>query len=206
MDLSVRQFGDAAEAGKIEVSENTFARDFNENLIHQVAVAYMARARAGTRAQKTRAEVRGGGAKPWKQKGTGRARAGSSRSPIWRSGGVTFAASPQSYDQKINKKMYRSAIRSIFSELVRQERLVAVSDFQLESHKTKDLLAKLNAMDLKDVYIVTDSVDEKLYLASRNLHNVSVTDVVGVSPVNLIGYDKVIVTEGAIKRLEEWLA
>ncbi len=207
MDLSVRQFGNAAESGKISVSETTFGREFNEGLVHQVATAYMARARSGTKAQKTRAQVSGGGAKPWKQKGTGRARAGTSRSPIWRSGGTTFAANgSQNYDQKVNKKMYRVAMRSLLSELVRQDRLVAVSDFQLETHKTKELVGKLKAMDVSHVYIVTDSVDEKLYLAARNLPNVTVSDVVGVNPVNLIGYDKVLVTEGAIKRIEEWLA
>ena len=155
----------------LEVSEATFGREFNEALVHQVVVAFGAGARQGSKAQKTRSEVRGGGAKPWRQKGTGRARAGTIRSPIWRSGGVTFAAKPQDHSQKVNRKMYRGAIASILSELVRQERLIVVNDFSVETPKTKELVAKLKGLELKDVLIVTKEVDENLFLSARNLYN-----------------------------------
>ena len=161
-------------AQAIEVCERTFGGEFNETLVHQAVVAYMVGGRQGTRAQKTRSEVSGGGKKPWRQKGTGRARAGTIRSPIWRSGGVTFAAKPQDHSQKLNKKMYRAALRSILAELVRSERLVVVEDFTVEAPKTKDLLAKLNGMGLTDVLIVSDAVDQNLYLAARNLPHVYV--------------------------------
>ncbi len=189
----------------LTVSETTFGRDFNEALVHQVVVAYAAGARQGTRAQKTRAEVTGSGKKPWRQKGTGRARSGSIKSPIWRSGGVTFAAKPQDHSQKLNKKMYRAALRSILAELVRSERLVVVEDFTVEAPKTKDLLAKLNGMGLTDVLIVSDAVDQNLYLAARNLPHVDVRDVQGSDPVSLIAYDKVLVTVSAVKKFEELL-
>jgi len=192
-------------AQAIEVCERTFGGDFNETLVHQAVVAYMAGGRQGTRAQKTRSEVSGGGKKPWRQKGTGRARAGTIRSPIWRSGGVTFAAKPQDHSQKLNKKMYRAALRSILAELVRSERLIVVEDFTVEAPKTKDLLAKLNGMGLTDVLIVSDAVDQNLYLAARNLPHVDVRDVQGSDPVSLIAYDKVLVTVSAVKKFEELL-
>ena len=192
-------------AQAIEVSERTFGGEFNETLVHQAVVAYMAGGRQGTRAQKNRSEVRGGGKKPWRQKGSGRARAGSSRSPIWRSGGVTFAAKPQDHAQKLNKKMYRAALRSILSELVRQERLVVVEDFAVDAPKTKALVSKLGGLGLSDVLIVTDSLDENLYLAARNLPHVDVRDVQGSDPVSLIAYDKVLVTVSAVKKFEELL-
>ena len=192
--------------GALQVSETTFGREFNEALIHQVVVAYANGARQGTRAQTNRSEVSGGGKKPWRQKGTGRARAGSIRSPIWRSGGVTFAARPQDHSQKVNKKMYRAALQSILSELVRQERLIVVEQFAIDAPKTKDLVAKLKSMDLKDVLIVTPEVDENLFLAARNLYKVDVRDVTGLDPVSLIAFDKVLMTAEAVKQIEEMLA
>ena len=193
-------------AQAIEVSERTFGGEFNETLVHQAVVAYMAGGRQGTRAQKTRSEVSGGGKKPWRQKGTGRARAGTIRSPIWRSGGTTFAAKPQDHSQKLNKKMYRAAMRSILSELVRQDRLVVVEDFAVEAPKTKALLGKLNGLGLTDVLIVSEGVDQNLYLAARNLPHVDVRDVQGSDPVSLIAYDKVLITVSAVKKFEELLA
>lgn len=190
----------------LEVSEATFGRDFNEALVHQVVVAFGAGARQGSRAQKTRSEVRGGGAKPWRQKGTGRARAGTIRSPIWRSGGVTFAAKPQDHSQKVNKKMYRGAIQSILSELVRQDRLIVVEKFAVETPKTKELISKLKEFELKDVLIVTSEVDENLFLSARNLYKVDVRDVQGIDPVSLIAFEKVLMTADAVKQLEESLA
>jgi len=192
--------------GALEVSEATFGREYNEALVHQVVVAYASGARQGSRAQKTRSEVSGGGAKPWRQKGTGRARAGTTRSPIWRSGGVTFAAKPQDHSQKVNKKMYRGALKSILSELVRQDRLLVVESFGIDSPKTKQLVAKLKELDLQDVLIVTKDVDENLFLASRNLHKVDVRDVQGIDPVSLIAFEKVLFTADAVKQLEEALA
>jgi len=189
----------------LEVSEATFGRDFNEALVHQVVVAFGAGARQGSRAQKTRSEVRGGGAKPWRQKGTGRARAGTIRSPIWRSGGVTFAAKPQDHSQKVNKKMYRGAIQSILSELVRQDRLIVVEKFTVETPKTKELISKLKEFELKDVLIVTSEVDENLFLSARNLYKVDVRDVQGIDPVSLIAFEKVLMTVDAVKQLEESL-
>ena len=173
--------------------------------MHQVVTAYLAGARQGTRAQKTRSEVSGGGKKPWRQKGTGRARAGTIRSPIWRSGGVTFAAKPQDHSQKVNRKMYRAAVRSILSELARQERLVVVESFDVEMPKTKLLVKQLGDFGLDNVLIVSTEVGENLYLASRNLHGVDVRDVESVDPVSLIAYEKVVVTVDAIKKLEEML-
>jgi len=192
--------------GALEVSEATFGREFNEALVHQVVVAYAADARQGTKAQKTRSEVAGGGKKPWRQKGTGRARAGTIRSPIWRSGGATFAAKPQNHSQKVNKKMYRGAIKSILSELIRQERLIVVEKFGVDEPKTKQLAAKLKEMDLNDVLVVTKEVDENLFLASRNLHKVDVRDVQGIDPVSLIAFEKVLMTADAVKQLEEVLS
>jgi len=193
-------------ADALTVSETTFGREFNEALVHQVVVAYAAGARQGTRAQKTRSEVSGGGAKPWRQKGTGRARAGTIRSPIWRTGGVTFAAKPQDHSQKVNKKMYRGAMKSILSELVRQERLIVVDNFSVEAPKTKELVAKLKERELTDALIVTSEVDENLFLAARNLYKVDARDVAGIDPVSLIAFDKVVMTADAVKQVEEMLA
>ena len=190
----------------VAVSEATFGREYNESLVHQVVTAYLAGARQGSKAQKTRSEVRGGGAKPWRQKGTGRARAGTSSSPIWRSGGVTFAAKPRNFDQKVNKKMYRAAMQSILSELVRQERLVVADSFAVETHKTKEFVAKLNELKLDNVLIVAGEVEEKLYLAARNVPHVGVTEATAVDPVSLIAFDKVLVTVDALKKLEETYA
>jgi len=192
--------------GALEVSEATFGREFNEALVHQVVVAYASGARQGSRAQKTRSEVRGGGKKPWRQKGTGRARAGTIRSPIWVGGGRAFAAKPQDHSQKVNRKMYRGAIKSILSELVRQERLIVVEEFGVDAPKTKALQAKLATLELKDVLIVTPEVDENLFLAARNLYKVDVRDVQGVDPVSLIAFEKVLMTKDAVKQLEEALA
>ncbi|MBT4883214.1 MAG: 50S ribosomal protein L4 [Glaciecola sp.] len=190
----------------LEVSDATFGLEFNEALVHQVVVAFGAGARQGTKAQKTRAEVRGGGKKPWNQKGTGRARAGTIRSPIWVGGGRAFAAKPRSFEQKVNKKMYRGAIRSILSELIRQDRLIVVEKFGVDAPKTKALLTQLSTYDLTDVLIVTPEVDENLFLASRNLYKVDVRDVQGIDPVSLIAFEKVLITADALKQLEEALA
>ena len=186
----------------VDVSPTTFARDFNESLVHQVVTAYLAGGRQGTRAQKSRSEVNGGGRKPWRQKGTGRARAGTIRSPIWRGGGNAFAAKPQDYSQKVNKKMYRAAMQSILSELVRQERLVVVEDFAVEAPKTKEVVGKLKALELLDVLSVTEVVDENLSLSARNLKGVGVVEAGHVNPVDLIGFDKVLVTVPALRKLE----
>jgi large subunit ribosomal protein L4 len=202
MDLNVKT---AVGAQTLKVSDEVFGADFKEALIHQVVTAYMSGARAGTKAQKSRSAVRGGGAKPFRQKGTGRARAGTSRSPIWRSGGVNFAATPRSYAQKVNRKMFRGAIRSILSELNRQERLLVVDQISVTAPKTKELVAKLKEMDLSDVLILAVNPDENLYLASRNLYGVDVCDVNEIDPVSLIAYEKVMVTEEAVKKLEERL-
>ncbi|WKD49376.1 50S ribosomal protein L4 [Microbulbifer spongiae] len=191
--------------GTIAVSEVTFGREFNQDLVHQTVVAYMAGARQGTKAQKNRSAVSGGGKKPWRQKGTGRARAGTIRSPLWRSGGVTFAAEPRDHGVKLNKKMYRAALRSILSELARQERLVVVESFDVEAPKTKQLVSKLAQYDLSEALIVTEAVSENLYLAARNLHKIDVRDVQAIDPVSLIRFDKVVVTVAALKKIEEVL-
>lgn len=201
MELRLR----AGNEGAVQASDAVFGSAFNEALVHQVVTAFMAGARAGTRAQKTRSDVRGGGQKPWRQKGTGRARAGTTRSPLWRGGGVTFAARPQDHSQKVNKKMYRGALRAILSELVRQERLVIVDDFKVDVPKTKKLAEKLKTLNLNDVLIVMDEVDESLYLAARNMYKVGVCDVAAVDPVSLIGFESVLMTVGAVRRFEEWL-
>ncbi|WP_028293113.1 50S ribosomal protein L4 [Oceanobacter kriegii] len=187
----------------VAVSDATFGREFNESLVHQVVTAYMAGGRQGTKAQKTRSEVAGGGIKPWRQKGTGRARSGTSSSPIWRSGGVTFAAKPRNFEQKVNKKMYRAAMQSILSELVRQERLVVADSFAVESHKTKEFVAKLNELELDNVLIISEEIDEKLYLAARNVPHVGVAEATSIDPVSLIAFEKVLVTVPALKQLEE---
>lgn len=192
-------------AQAIDVCERTFGGEFNETLVHQAVVAYMAGGRQGSKKQKTRSEVSGGGIKPWRQKGTGRARAGTIRSPIWRGGGTTFAARPQDHSQKLNKKMYRAAMRSILSELLRQDRLVVVEDFSVDAPKTKALLGKLDTLGLQDVLIVSENVEQNLYLAARNLPHVDVRDVQASNPVSLIAYDKVLMTVSAVKKFEEML-
>ena len=196
----------AAGAGTVEVTDATFGKEFNEALVHQVVTAYLAGGRQGTRAQKNRSQVSGGGKKPFRQKGTGRARAGTIRSPLWRSAGVTFAARPQDHSQKVNRKMYRAAMRSILSELVRQERLVAVEEFTVDAPKTKQLVAKLAELGLEKTLIVTEEVDANLHLAARNIPNVDVVDVAAADPVSLIAFDKVLVTVSALRKFEEKLA
>lgn len=192
-------------ASALTVSESIFGREFNEALVHQVVVAYAAAARQGSRAQKTRAEVSGSGKKPWRQKGTGRARSGDVKSPIWRSGGVTFAAKPQDHKQKVNKKMYRGAIKSILSELVRQDRLIIVEDFAVSEPKTKALVQKLKESNLDSTLIIKKEIDLNLYLSSRNLFKVNVIDVDSIDPVSLISFEKVVITAEAVKTLEEML-
>ena len=189
----------------ITVADAIFGCKFKEPLVHQVVTAYLANARAGTKAQKTRAEVRGGGAKPWKQKGTGRARAGTIRSPLWRGGGIVFAAKPRSFAQKINKKMYRTALCAILAELVRQQRLVIVSEWTAATNKTKEMVQQLKTFGLSNVLMVMENVERNLYLATRNLHRVEVCDVAGVDPVGLIRFDKVLFTVASLKKLEEKL-
>ncbi len=208
MELQVKN-ASGAVSSQLTVADEIFARPFNEPLVHQIVVAYQAGGRAGTRAQKTRAEVRGGGAKPWRQKGTGRARAGSSRGPIWRGGGVTFAAKPQDHSQKVNKKMYRAAIRSIFSELLRQERLLVVEALELPEIKTKQMIAQLTTLGLagqRRVLLVSEEIDLNLYLSARNLGQVALSDVAALDPVSLVGADTVVITAGALQRVGEWLA
>jgi len=191
----------------VDLSDETFGKEFNEALVHQVVTAYLAGSRAGTRAHKNRSAVRGGGAKPWRQKGTGRARAGTIRSPLWRSGGKTFAAVPQDHSQKVNKKMYGSAMCSILSELLRQERLVAVDGIKLDAPKTKELNEKLKAMGLGDnILVVTEAEDTALSLAARNLANVQVAEARHINPVSLVGADKVVITAAALKQVEEMFA
>lgn len=190
----------------VELSDVAFGREFNEALVHQVVTAYLAGARQGTRAQKTRGEVSGGGKKPWRQKGTGRARAGSIRSPIWRSGGRAFAAKPQNWSQKVNKKMYRGAMQCILAELIRQERLILVDEISVSAPKTKELISKLNSLNAPKALIVTNEVDENLYLAARNIPHVNVLGAREVDPVSLIAFDKVIMSVDAAKQFEVELA
>ena len=206
MELSLVKPGNKVGSEKISLSDEAFGRDYNEPLVHQTVVTFLAGSRQGSVKQKNRSEGRGGGRKPWRQKGTGRARAGTIRSPIWRSGGVTFAARPQDHSKKLNKKMYRGAMQCILSELIRQGRLVAVSEFSVDTHRTKDLVVKLSEFDLSNVLIVTDQVEKNLYLAARNLHKVNVLDAAGLDPVSLIGFEKVLITVPALKKVEEMLA
>ncbi len=194
------------DKGSVDVAEAAFGAAYNEPLVHQVVTAYLAGARAGTKAQKNRAAVRGGGAKPWAQKGTGRARAGTIRSPIWVGGGRTFAAKPRNYDQKVNKKMYRAALRSVMSELIRQDRLVIVKELALEAPKTRLLAAQLKQLELDSVLILNEAFDENLYLAARNLRNIGICDVASMDPVVLIRFEKVLVTLPALKLIEERLS
>jgi large subunit ribosomal protein L4 len=206
MELKLTTATGRASKNSVELSDGNFGRDFNETLVHQVVTAYMAAARAGTKAQKTRSQVSGGGAKPFRQKGSGRARAGTIRSPLWRSGGTTFAAVPRNYEQKVNKKMYRAAIRSILSELLRQERLVVVDKFDLDAPKTKQLNEKLKAMSIDNVLIVDQAIDDNLFLSARNLPYVDVVEAKRVDPVSLVRFEKVILTTAAVTALEEMLA
>lgn len=197
-----------ANGSSVEVSDDTFAREYNEALVHQAVTAYLAGGRAGTKAQKNRSAVKGGGAKPWRQKGTGRARAGTTRGPIWRAGGRTFAAQPQDYSQKINKKMLRAAYSSIFSELIRAERLHIVDEFEVSEPKTKEAISKLASLSVEGsayIIVATDKADENLYLSVRNLSYIDVDEISGINPVSLVKYDHVIVTEEAIKEIGEWL-
>ena len=206
MELKLTTATGKASTKSIEVSEANFSREFNKALVHQAVTGYLAGARSGTRAQKTRSDVRGGGKKPWKQKGTGRARSGTIRSPIWRSGGVTFAARPKDWSQKLNRKMYRAAIRSILSELVRTERLVVVDDFTVDAPKTKDMVERLGKLGTSNVMIVTEDMSDNLFLSTRNLHHVGVCDANNIDSFSLIRFEKVIMTADAVKKIEETLA
>lgn len=205
MDLAMISI-DGKKAGTVALSENAFSQEFNEALVHQVVTAYLAGGRTGSKAQKTRSEVRGGGAKPWRQKGTGRARAGSIRSPLWRSGGKAFAARPRSYQQKVNRKAYRQALRSILSELLRQQRLLVVKELRLAEPKTRDLAAVLKKLELGDVLLVTHDLDRNLALAARNLPYVEVCEVRDTNPLSLIRHQNVVMTAEALKLLDERLA
>jgi large subunit ribosomal protein L4 len=196
----------AANGVTVEVSDSVFGVDYNEPLVHQVVTAYLAGGRAGTKAQKSRSEVSGGGAKPYRQKGTGRARAGTSRSPLWRSGGTTFAAEPRSYAQKVNRKMYRGAVRAILSELARLNRLVVLSEWQLAAPKTKEVAAKLRELSVSSAVVVVEGFDDPIFLAARNLPNVDVATAASVDPVSLVGFEHVVCTEAALRRLEERFA
>ncbi|MBE9526311.1 MAG: 50S ribosomal protein L4 [Proteobacteria bacterium] len=205
MELNLTTASGNASKKTLEVSEETFNKDFNEALVHQVVTAYLAGGRAGTKGQKNRAAVSGGGAKPWRQKGTGRARSGTIRSPIWRSGGTTFAAKNRDFSQKVNRKMYRSAMISIVSELVRQDRLVVLTDLKMDGPKTKELADQLKALSTKNALIVTADFEQNIYLSSRNLINIEYTDAQNINPVNLVRYEKVIITADAVKKVEEML-
>lgn len=206
MELKLTTATGKSSTKSIEVSDANFSREFNEALVHQAVTGYLAGARSGTRAQKTRSDVRGGGKKPWKQKGTGRARSGTIRSPIWRSGGVTFAARPKDWSQKLNRKMYRAAIQSILSELVRTERLVVVDSFSVDAPKTKEMVERLGKLGTSNVMIVTADMSDNLFLSTRNLHQVGVCDANNIDPVSLIRFEKVIMTADAVKKIEETLA
>ena len=190
---------------KIDVSEATFGRDFSEALVHQVVTAYLAGARSGTKGQKSRSTASGGGRKPWKQKGTGRARAGTIRSPIWRGGGRTFAATPRDHSQKVNRKMYRGAMQAIFSELLRQDRLIVVDSLGIDEPKTTALISKLGDLGFEKGLIVTAATDDNVYLSSRNIPGVYVLDASGIDPVSLVSADKVIMTVDAVEKIQEWL-
>jgi large subunit ribosomal protein L4 len=200
MDIQVHN-----STNKLNVSDVVFGAEYNEPLIHQVVSAYMAAGRSGTKAQLAKGEVRGGGKKPWKQKGTGRARAGSIRSPLWRGGGTTFAATPRDHSQKVNRKMYRGAIRSIVAELARQNHLLIVESLSMAAAKTKDLVAQLKQLGSEDILIVTGELDQNLFLSARNIPHVAVCDVEALNPVSLLRHEKVLMTADAVKKLEAWL-
>jgi len=201
MDLIIQNSKD-----KVSVSDDAFAAEYNETLVHQLVVSYMSGARAGTKAQKNRAAASGGGAKPWRQKGTGRARAGTIRSPIWRSGGVTFAASPRDYSKKLNKKMYRVGMRSLVSELIRQQRMILISELGVSEAKTKVMNTRLNEIGVNDALILTDGLDSTVYLAARNIPNIQVMDVAIVDPLSLVQQEHVVIDQAALKKLEERLS
>jgi len=201
MDLAIHN-----SKKKVSVSDDAFAASYNETLVHQLVVSYMSGARAGTKAQKNRAAVSGGGAKPWRQKGTGRARAGTIRSPIWRSGGVTFAASPRDFSKKLNKKMYRVGMRSLVSELVRQDRLILIDELGVSEAKTKAMNIRLNEIGVNDALILTDGLDSSVYLAARNIPNIQVMDVAIVDPLSLVQQQHVVIDQAALKKLEERLS
>lgn len=205
MQLQVHSLNQGATAAQVALSDEVFGREFNEPLVHQVVTAYRAAGRAGTKAQKTRAEVAGGGHKPWRQKGTGRARAGTTRGPLWRTGGRAFAARPRSFEQKVNRKMYRSALRSILSELVRQERLLVVDDFQLEQPRTKLARAALDRLGVDQVLIVSDEITDNVFLGARNIPGVGMVEASAIDPLLLISYDKVVVTQKALAAIEAML-
>ena len=196
----------AGKAGAVEVSEQAFDAKYNEPLVHQVVTAFLAGARSGTKRQKNRSDVSGGGAKPWRQKGTGRARAGTIRSPIWVGGGRAFAARPRDHSQKVNRKMYRGALRSLFSELLRQDRLIVVESLTMDAPKTREIAAKLKSLELDNVLIVTEAFDENVYLSARNLKNVGIVDVASIDPVTLLRFEKVLITVPALKLVEERLS
>jgi large subunit ribosomal protein L4 len=202
MDLAIRN---ATGAATVQVSDDVFGAELKPGLVHQVVTAYLAGARSGTKAQKTRAEVSGGGQKPWRQKGTGRARAGTTRGPLWRGGGVTFAARPRDYEQKVNRKMYRGAVRCILSDLVRGGRLIVVPEFTVPAPKTRELVERLKALEVADCLILTDGLEENLALAARNLLGVDVMSAQEVDPVSLIAFENVVATEAAVRKLEERL-
>lgn len=206
MDLKVIELSSGKEAGAVTLEDSIFGVEFNESLVHQVVTAYMVAGRSGTKGQKNRTAVSGGGAKPWRQKGTGRARAGTTRSPVWVGGGRAFPGHNRDFSQKVNKKMYRGAMRSIFSELARSGRLIVVDDFAMDAPKTKEFVSKLNGLNVKDALVVTEGFNEYLYLSARNLYNADVCDVNSLDPVSLVGFEKVVMTEAAIKQLEEKLA
>ncbi len=205
MELAI-QTSDNKKAGTMNVADHVFSAEFNEPLMHQVLTAYHAGARSGSATQKNRADVRGGGRKPWRQKGTGRARAGTIRSPLWRGGGVTFAAKPRDYSKKVNKKMYRAALRSILSELVRKQRLICVDEFDMAESKTKHALQKLANFNLDNVLIVTEQISDNLYLSVRNIPKVAVIDTQEINPDVLIRFQNVLVTQSAVAKIEAWLA
>ncbi len=201
MDISVHNSDKS-----VSVSDAAFGADFNEALVHQLVVTYMAGSRAGTKAQKNRSAVRGGGAKPWRQKGTGRARAGTIRSPLWRKGGVTFAAQPRDFSKKLNKKMYRAGLRSIVSELLRQGRLIVVEEMKVAEPKTRLMAQKMAELGADNALVLTDGLDSDLYLAARNIPQLMVMDVAVVDPVNLVRFEKVVIDQAALKKLEERLS
>ncbi|MCC7121637.1 MAG: 50S ribosomal protein L4 [Gammaproteobacteria bacterium] len=206
MDLQLHSFQSGSPSGALAVAETVFGQPYREGLVHQVVTAYFAAARAGTKAQKTRAEVSGGGRKPWKQKGSGQARAGTTRGPLWRTGGRAFAARPRNYEQKVNRKMYQGALRSILSELVRQDRLVVVDSLDVAEAKTRALVARLAQFKVDSVLLVAEEVSDALYLSARNLHWVGLADVESIDPALLIAFDKVVMTQGSVNRLQERLS
>ncbi len=205
MKLKIEK-SDKKKSGTISVADSVFAAEFNESLVHQVLVSYMSGSRSGTKSQKSRSEVRGGGKKPWRQKGTGRARAGTIRSPLWRGGGVTFAAKSRDYSKKVNRKMFRGAMRSIFSELIRQKRFICIDEFDVTESKTKLVKDKLNKLGLKEALIITEGLSENLYLGVRNIPKVDVMDTNEINPYSLIGFEKILITQAAVEKVEEWLS